>query len=245
MPIPVSCKCGQGFRAKDELAGKKVKCPKCGQVLQIPGINPSDSVASASGLLSIDDLMKMDAAAPSMPQNMPGMQGMAGTGAPQQGMPAPFQQPAGYAAPGGGGFQTPNPFFAQAGARPKSSSGGRGFMIAMASLGGVTVLAIIAMVIIVVFRGGSDTTNVTSGGPMQSGPGMMGGGPGPGGGPGSTTSAGGPGQGTTTPGTTTNPVGGSAAGTSTTPLAPQSYAHAGFDNPDAALTGFFDSLQKE
>ena len=36
MPIKVACQCGQNFAAKDELAGKKVKCPKCGQVLTIP-----------------------------------------------------------------------------------------------------------------------------------------------------------------------------------------------------------------
>jgi hypothetical protein len=36
MPIPVACRCGQKFAAKDELAGKATKCPKCGTVLQIP-----------------------------------------------------------------------------------------------------------------------------------------------------------------------------------------------------------------
>jgi len=37
MPIKVACKCGQKFTAKDELAGKAVKCPKCGAGLRIPG----------------------------------------------------------------------------------------------------------------------------------------------------------------------------------------------------------------
>lgn len=37
MPIKVACKCGQKFNAKDELAGKAVKCPKCKQPLRIPG----------------------------------------------------------------------------------------------------------------------------------------------------------------------------------------------------------------
>jgi hypothetical protein len=36
MPIPVACKCGQKFAAKDELAGKVMKCPQCGDALQIP-----------------------------------------------------------------------------------------------------------------------------------------------------------------------------------------------------------------
>lgn len=35
MPIKVSCQCGQQFAAKDELAGKVVKCPKCQQPLTI------------------------------------------------------------------------------------------------------------------------------------------------------------------------------------------------------------------
>jgi hypothetical protein len=37
MPIKVTCACGQSFAANDALAGKRVKCPKCAQPLQIPG----------------------------------------------------------------------------------------------------------------------------------------------------------------------------------------------------------------
>ncbi len=37
MPISVQCPgCGKKLKAKDELAGKRVKCPSCGQVLGIP-----------------------------------------------------------------------------------------------------------------------------------------------------------------------------------------------------------------
>jgi uncharacterized membrane protein YhaH (DUF805 family) len=36
MPIKVTCACGQSFAANDSLAGKRVKCPKCAQPLQIP-----------------------------------------------------------------------------------------------------------------------------------------------------------------------------------------------------------------
>lgn len=36
MPIKVACTCGQTFKAKDELAGKRVRCPKCSQPLIIP-----------------------------------------------------------------------------------------------------------------------------------------------------------------------------------------------------------------
>ncbi|MFL5243116.1 MAG: toll/interleukin-1 receptor domain-containing protein [Gemmataceae bacterium] len=37
MPISVSCACGRQFRAKDHLAGKTVKCPKCEKNLVIAG----------------------------------------------------------------------------------------------------------------------------------------------------------------------------------------------------------------
>lgn len=36
MSIKVKCACGAGFAAKDSLAGKRVKCPKCSQPIAIP-----------------------------------------------------------------------------------------------------------------------------------------------------------------------------------------------------------------
>lgn len=36
MAIKVTCTCGQSFKAKDELAGKRARCPKCSQPLLIP-----------------------------------------------------------------------------------------------------------------------------------------------------------------------------------------------------------------
>lgn len=36
MSIKVKCSCGASFAAKDSLAGKRVKCPKCSQPLTIP-----------------------------------------------------------------------------------------------------------------------------------------------------------------------------------------------------------------
>src|SRR5436189_3480868 len=36
MPIPVACACGKKFAAKDELAGKRLKCPSCGGPIDIP-----------------------------------------------------------------------------------------------------------------------------------------------------------------------------------------------------------------
>jgi hypothetical protein len=51
MPIPVACPCGAKFNAKDELAGKAVRCPKCKQPLKIPV--PQAAPASSSAM---DDL---------------------------------------------------------------------------------------------------------------------------------------------------------------------------------------------
>ena len=41
MSIPVGCQCGKRFQAKDEIAGKRVKCPGCGNVLTIPQPQPA------------------------------------------------------------------------------------------------------------------------------------------------------------------------------------------------------------
>lgn len=45
MPIKVTCSCGQALNAKDELAGKTVRCPKCKQPLTIP--NPKAEAPAA------------------------------------------------------------------------------------------------------------------------------------------------------------------------------------------------------
>ncbi len=36
MAITFSCECGKQMTAKDEFAGRKIKCPKCGKVVRIP-----------------------------------------------------------------------------------------------------------------------------------------------------------------------------------------------------------------
>ena len=36
MPIPLKCDCGRSLRVKDELAGRKVRCPVCKSVLTVP-----------------------------------------------------------------------------------------------------------------------------------------------------------------------------------------------------------------
>lgn len=47
MAIKVSCQCGQSFAAKDELAGRTVKCPKCQNPLVIPAPAPASAAAPA------------------------------------------------------------------------------------------------------------------------------------------------------------------------------------------------------
>jgi hypothetical protein len=36
MPIPFRCACGRTLRARDELAGRRVKCPTCGETVGVP-----------------------------------------------------------------------------------------------------------------------------------------------------------------------------------------------------------------
>lgn len=38
MPIPVECECGRAMRVKDEMAGKKGRCPSCNGILLIPAV---------------------------------------------------------------------------------------------------------------------------------------------------------------------------------------------------------------
>jgi hypothetical protein len=47
MPIKVTCQCGKSFAAKDELAGKAVKCPNCQKPLRIPAANQPAAPAAA------------------------------------------------------------------------------------------------------------------------------------------------------------------------------------------------------
>ncbi|HUE74267.1 MAG TPA: hypothetical protein VMP01_25525 [Pirellulaceae bacterium] len=47
MPIKVTCACGQSFAAKDELAGRTVKCPKCSRPLAIPAAGGAGAVPAS------------------------------------------------------------------------------------------------------------------------------------------------------------------------------------------------------
>jgi hypothetical protein len=48
MPIEVNCSgCQRTFRVPDKVAGKKIKCPKCANILQVPAPAPSTPNANA------------------------------------------------------------------------------------------------------------------------------------------------------------------------------------------------------
>ena len=50
MPIVVRCACGKEYHFKDEYAGRRAKCPACGQVVRIPGTRPAGSPSPHSPL---------------------------------------------------------------------------------------------------------------------------------------------------------------------------------------------------
>ena len=49
MPLKVTCGCGQRLGVKETLAGKTVKCPKCGNPLVLPGADATTTGAGADG----------------------------------------------------------------------------------------------------------------------------------------------------------------------------------------------------
>lgn len=227
MPISVKCGCGQSFKAKDELAGKNVKCPKCQKPLTIPGAKAAAVKAAApSGPkeLSLDDLAMLDASSPALSSGVmqpAGPQAAAG-GAFQA---AGFQQPA--------GFQQAGFAFGNQQAQPqqkKAGAGGKGKVIALSAAGGGAVIAVVIAVMLMMNDGDKpDHAEKTGTGPPPgisgpSGPGPIAppGTPGtthPGTTPGGTTPGTAPPSnpnGTTNGGTpgTTDPMNGSATGAS-------------------------------
>jgi hypothetical protein len=53
MPIIFSCKCGKKIKTKDELAGKKVKCPQCAIAVEVP--HPRQAVSESLDLLPMEN----------------------------------------------------------------------------------------------------------------------------------------------------------------------------------------------
>jgi hypothetical protein len=55
MPIPMQCSCGRAMQVKDEMAGRKIRCPDCKQVLPVPAQrNENDVEDEALRILSAD-----------------------------------------------------------------------------------------------------------------------------------------------------------------------------------------------
>ena len=60
MPIPVQCQnCGKSMKVKDDMAGKRGKCPQCGSVIEVPMAGPPPQAAPQQ--------MPPQAAPPQMP----------------------------------------------------------------------------------------------------------------------------------------------------------------------------------
>jgi DNA-directed RNA polymerase subunit M/transcription elongation factor TFIIS len=63
MPIAFRCACGTPLKVKGALAGKKVKCPKCGMSLAVPeeGDSPDDEVVAVRDCPSCGEMLASDA----------------------------------------------------------------------------------------------------------------------------------------------------------------------------------------
>ena len=59
--IPVACRCGKKLRVKAKLAGKRVKCPACGQAFTVADIQPA--VAQPDGELDLGQLAGVEESA--------------------------------------------------------------------------------------------------------------------------------------------------------------------------------------
>ena len=128
MPVVVTCRCGQSFRAIDELAGKQVNCPSCAQPLAIPPLTPAPS-AIADGPLDLGDASGLEQSAALAPDPLGGT--------------------------GFGPSHATNPAFS--GRLQQSEGMDRSVVLAMWIGGGAVVLLILAMVLTSLL-GGSDTT---------------------------------------------------------------------------------------
>jgi WD40 repeat protein len=72
MTIRIRCACGKSLQAKEELAGKRVKCPGCGQVLAIPsGAGATGAPTQRPAALAEADspFRDLEAEPPSAPQD--------------------------------------------------------------------------------------------------------------------------------------------------------------------------------
>jgi len=58
MPISFQCGCGRTLRVKDELAGRKVRCPECSTILAVPKSDTEFHVTDVSVAATPSDVEK-------------------------------------------------------------------------------------------------------------------------------------------------------------------------------------------
>jgi hypothetical protein len=131
MAIVITCQCGASFRAKDELAGKQVKCPKCQAAIAVPG---GQATGAPHAPLSLDELMHLAAAPSEAPQ------GQAPTFRP------PAQPPYNPAAAAYGNAES------YGSGAPRSSPGVSPLVIALAIVGSLLVVAVGVVAVIFMMR---------------------------------------------------------------------------------------------
>src|SRR5216683_1686829 len=57
MAIKFFCKCGKKLKARDEMAGRRSMCPRCGSPVGIPGLKPTHAGATL-GPMSLKDRLR-------------------------------------------------------------------------------------------------------------------------------------------------------------------------------------------
>jgi hypothetical protein len=60
MPLAVTCACGKSFHVKDELAGKKIKCPFCQAIVEVPAAGPAPAVPAPAAVQPAKALLVED-----------------------------------------------------------------------------------------------------------------------------------------------------------------------------------------
>jgi hypothetical protein len=73
MPIQVKCVCGRSLKAKEELVGRKVRCPACGAVQIVPQQEAAPDVEEDAAKLLLDDSPAASAPGPGEPTDLAGL----------------------------------------------------------------------------------------------------------------------------------------------------------------------------
>lgn len=163
MPISVACACGKKFQAKDELAGKRVKCPGCGQPLLIPAPQAAKPQQAGAGAQAAKPPAAKKPAAKQAPQ--PELSPMLGDdllgdlGSLEKAMNSPgLGDPLGSSALGGPGLGGPglgaNPMMGgwQQQAAPQRKSSGNTVLWVGIGGGVVAAVLVIGMVVAILMR---------------------------------------------------------------------------------------------